>query len=83
MNQTRPTVVFIHGLWLHSTSWQPWTDLFTEHGYTCSAPGWPGEPDTVDAAREQPRSFMGVTCLVVSGVGDRFRPACWFLSVVG
>jgi pimeloyl-ACP methyl ester carboxylesterase len=60
MNHTRPTVVFIHGLWLHSTSWQPWTDLFTEHGYSCSAPGWPGEPDTVDAAREQPDAVAGL-----------------------
>ena len=23
-----PTVVFIHGLWLHATSWQPWMELF-------------------------------------------------------
>ena len=60
MNHTRPTVVFIHGLWLHSTSWQPWIDLFTEHGYTCSAPGWPGEPDTVDTAREQPDAVAGL-----------------------
>jgi len=54
MTDIRPPVVFIHGLWLHSTSWQPWIDLFTEQGYLCSAPGWPGEPDTVDAARQQP-----------------------------
>ena len=26
-------VVFIHGLWLHSSSWQPWIDLFNESGY--------------------------------------------------
>ena len=60
MTDTRPTVVFIHGLWLHSASWQPWIDLFTEHGYSCSAPGWPGEPDTVDAARAQPDALAGV-----------------------
>ena len=23
-------VVFIHGLWLHATSWQPWVDLFRD-----------------------------------------------------
>ena len=33
-------VLFIHGLWLHSTSWQPWIDLFRDEGYDPSAPGW-------------------------------------------
>ena len=46
-------VVFIHGLWLHATSWQPWVELFTEAGYAPSAPGWPNEPATVDEARAQ------------------------------
>ncbi len=45
-------VVFIHGLWLHATSWDPWLELFTAAGYSPLAPGWPGEPDTVAAARE-------------------------------
>ena len=49
-----PPVVFIHGLWLHATSWQPWTELFGEAGYTTIAPGWPGDPDTVDEARANP-----------------------------
>ena len=31
-------VVFIHGLWLHATSWQPWVDLFREAGYDPIAP---------------------------------------------
>jgi len=47
-------VVFIHGLWLHATSWQPWTGLFGDAGYTAVAPGWPGDPDTVEEARADP-----------------------------
>jgi alpha-beta hydrolase superfamily lysophospholipase len=47
-------VVFIHGLWLHATSWQPWITLFNEEGFDAVAPGWPGEPDTVEAARQAP-----------------------------
>lgn len=47
-------VVFIHGLWLHATSWAPWVELFTERGYRPIAPGWPREPKTVEEAREQP-----------------------------
>jgi hypothetical protein len=46
-------VVFIHGLWLHATSWQPWADLFRESGYDPIAPGWPGEPGTVEESRKQ------------------------------
>lgn len=54
---TQTPVLFIHGLWLHSTSWQPWIGLFREAGYDPSAPGWPGDPDTVEEARQNPGSF--------------------------
>jgi non-heme chloroperoxidase len=54
-------VVFIHGLWLHSTSWQPWVDVFTEAGYAPSAPEWPGVPDTVEEARAHPEAQDGVS----------------------
>lgn len=57
---TTPTpVIFIHGLWLHATSWAPWLDLFREAGYAPSAPGWPGEPGTVEEARANPDSVAG------------------------
>ena len=55
---TIPTpVILIHGLWLHATSWNPWIDLFERAGYAPSAPGWPGEPDTVAEARANPASI--------------------------
>src|SRR3954453_19978018 len=47
-------VVFIHGLWLHASSWEPWQDLFREAGYDPIAPGWPHEADSVAEAREHP-----------------------------
>ena len=47
-------VVFIHGLWIHSSAWQPWQDLFEAKGYTTAAPGWPGDLDSVAATRENP-----------------------------
>jgi pimeloyl-ACP methyl ester carboxylesterase len=47
-------VVFIHGLWLHATSWSPWVDLFRDAGYAPTAPGWPGDPDSVEEARANP-----------------------------
>ena len=54
MTAERTPVVFIHGLWLHATSWNPWLQLFRDAGYEPMAPGWPGEPATVKEAREQP-----------------------------
>jgi pimeloyl-ACP methyl ester carboxylesterase len=52
-------VVFIHGLWLHATSWGPWVELFRAAGYAPVAPGWPGEPDTVEAANANPDAIAG------------------------
>jgi pimeloyl-ACP methyl ester carboxylesterase len=54
MPATPTPVVFIHGLWLHATSWGPWVELFREAGYEPTAPGWPNEPRTVAAARAEP-----------------------------
>ncbi len=48
------TIVFIHGLWMHASSWQPWMDFFQQHGYTTLNPGWPGDGATVAASRENP-----------------------------
>jgi pimeloyl-ACP methyl ester carboxylesterase len=52
--------IFIHGLWLHSTSWSPWLDLFRDSGYEPVAPGWPNEPPTVEEAREHPELVANV-----------------------
>ena len=57
MTGTRTPVVFIHGLWLHATSWAPWLELFRQAGYEPVAPGWPGIPDTVELARANPGSI--------------------------
>ncbi|WP_327139578.1 alpha/beta hydrolase [Nocardia sp. NBC_01327] len=50
-------VLFIHGLWIHTTSWAPWVELFNANGYAAIAPGWPGVADTVEAARADPDSI--------------------------
>lgn len=59
MTANRLPVVFIHGLWLHASSWTPWVDLFTEAGYVPVAPGWPGVPETVELARAAPDRIAG------------------------
>src|SRR3954451_7598 len=55
--QGKQPVVFVHGLWLLAGSWDPWRALFEEQGYTTLAPGWPGDPDTVDEAKQDPEVF--------------------------
>ncbi|SBS76518.1 conserved hypothetical protein [uncultured Mycobacterium sp.] len=52
-------VVFIHGLWVASTSWQPWIERFAEEGYPAIAPRWPGEAETTAATRENPKAQAG------------------------
>jgi alpha-beta hydrolase superfamily lysophospholipase len=54
MTATRTPVLFIHGLWLHHTSWQDWVNLFREHGYEPIAPAWPLEADSIAEARAHP-----------------------------
>lgn len=50
-------VVFVHGLYLLASSWDRWRTLFEEHGYTTIAPGWPDDPETVEAAKDDPEVF--------------------------
>jgi non-heme chloroperoxidase len=50
-------VVFVHGLWLLSSSWDRWRALFEERGYTTLAPGWPDDPETVEEAHRDPEVF--------------------------
>jgi non-heme chloroperoxidase len=56
MANEKTPVVFIHGLWLHSSSWQPWINRFNEAGYEASSLDWPGDAHTVKLARENPQS---------------------------
>jgi pimeloyl-ACP methyl ester carboxylesterase len=49
-------VLFIHGLWLHHSSWAPWMEMFAAEGYDTYVAAWPGEPDTVDEARARPEA---------------------------
>jgi len=51
--------VFVHGLWLHAESWDRWIELFREAGYAPSAPGWPGDADTIEETRKDPQRVAG------------------------
>ncbi|WP_426593812.1 alpha/beta hydrolase [Cellulomonas sp. McL0617] len=60
MTENARPVVFIHGLWIHASSWAPWIEHFERAGYAPIAPGWPGVPSTVDKARTNPSLIAGV-----------------------
>ena len=57
------TIVFIHGLWIHASSWQPWMNFFNSHGYKTMNPGWPGDSSTVAECRNNAQAIAnrGVT----------------------
>src|SRR5690348_18514185 len=59
MTESATPVVFVHGLWLHHTSWNRWLELFAERGYAPVAPPWPGAAATVEATRAKPRPLAG------------------------
>jgi pimeloyl-ACP methyl ester carboxylesterase len=74
MSDKSHPVVFIHGLWLHTSSWGPWESAFGQAGYQVVSPGWPGDQETVDLARADPESVAG------TGIDDVVEH---FASVIG
>jgi pimeloyl-ACP methyl ester carboxylesterase len=73
----RHPVVFVHGLWLLSSSWDQWRRLFEDNGYATIAPGWPDDPETVTEAREHPEVFAHK---MVQAVTDHYLEAISGLS---
>lgn len=59
MTTPRRPAIFVHGLWLHASSWDPWLAKFRDAGYDASAPAWPGDSDTVEASRQNPDGIAG------------------------
>ncbi len=70
-------IVFIHGLWIHASSWQPWMNLFNRQGYETLNPAWPGDSLTVAGCRANPQAIAnrGVT-----EVADSYAKAIASLS---
>jgi pimeloyl-ACP methyl ester carboxylesterase len=66
---TERPVMFIHGLWLHASSWGRWVNLFAAHGYAAVAPGWPGDEATARATRDSPSA---VSCRSFSDVREHY-----------
>ena len=71
-------VVFVHGFWLLSNSWENWRTYFEAQGYTTLAPGWPDEPETTQEANQDPevlahQRLKHVTDHYVAAIGQLQR----------
>jgi pimeloyl-ACP methyl ester carboxylesterase len=60
-------IVFVHGLWLHAESWEPWIEVFREHGYPATAAHWPGDGATTEATRRNPDAVAGHGVTEIAG----------------
>lgn len=67
---SKPPVILIHGLWLHSAAWHPWIELLRARGYDAQAPGWPGDGGSVAQTRENPAALADVG---IDAVADSYR----------
>ena len=67
---TATPVVFVHGLWLLPSSWEPWVEHFEENGFVALSPGWPDDPQTVEEAKANPDAVAGTS---VGEVADHFE----------
>ena len=54
------TIVFIHGAWLASNSWERFATFFAERGYATLTPEWPRKAPDVAAQREDPAALAGL-----------------------
>ncbi len=70
-------VVFIHGLWLLSSSWDRWGVVFEEAGYSPVLVSWPDDPEDVDEANAKPEAFAGKT---IGQVADHYGEVIGQLS---
>src|ERR1700709_982712 len=49
--QSKATVVLIHGLWMTPLSWEKWVERFSAKGYAVETPAWPGFDRPVEEIR--------------------------------
>jgi alpha-beta hydrolase superfamily lysophospholipase len=55
----KKTIVFIHGMFQNSKSWDKWVNHFQQLGYNCIAPSWPDHDGEPAALRANPPATLG------------------------
>ena len=63
-------IVFIHGLWLASRSWENFERYFGEKGYATAAPEWPRKHGGVEEIRANAQSVAGLGITEIAGHYD-------------
>jgi pimeloyl-ACP methyl ester carboxylesterase len=64
-------VVFIHGMFMNPSCWDQWVRLFSDNGFSCSAPPWPYHDGTPSSLRE--RVFPGLGSLTLGEIVSRYK----------
>jgi pimeloyl-ACP methyl ester carboxylesterase len=64
------TIMFIHGLWMTSRSWENWKERYESRGYKVLAPSWPGLEGEVEALNADPTPL---TQLNVDKIVDHYQ----------
>lgn len=59
-------VVLVHGLWCLASSWRNWQAFLEDRGYAVVAVDWPGDPATVESARDGGGSLAGISVAAVA-----------------
>jgi non-heme chloroperoxidase len=59
MVKQKRTVIFVHGFWLHSSSWDAWQEYFRSKGYDTLALDWPGDTETTEGTRQHSERIAG------------------------
>ena len=62
----KKTIVFIHGAWLTSLSWENFKGFFEHKGYATLAPEWPYQSSP---ARTDFHEFVGRSHLLIAEAG--------------
>jgi pimeloyl-ACP methyl ester carboxylesterase len=73
----RAPVVFVHGLWLLSRSWDRWRTMFEGAGYATVAPGWPEDAEIAAAGNARLDALAGTT---IGEIADHFEDVIRKLS---
>ena len=56
----RVPLIFVHGAWLSSGSWENFSDYFAHRGFDVSAPEWPRKQGDVEELREASDDIKGL-----------------------
>ena len=56
----RVPLMFVHGAWLSSGSWENFSDYFAQRGFDVSAPEWPRKHGDVEELREATDDIKGL-----------------------